>query len=228
MTTVREPKKQPRRKVPALPPPSAQVTCYSGIDWPTYVAFSDSLDERRIRVTYADGEMEIMTVGRKHERGKKLLARFIEVLLDELELDAEGVGSMTLRREDLRRAIEPDECYWIQHESLMRAQEDYEPERDPPPDLGLEVDITRSSMNRMEIYAKLKVPEVWRWDGTTLGFVGLVRGRYGPITHSRAFPMLRPEDLQRFLQHDHTASQTSVVRAFRRWVRRQIANGWRQ
>ena len=128
-----EPKKQPRAQGPQRCRLASclQATCYSGIDWPTYVAFCDSLGEKHIRVTYADGEMEIMTVGRKHERAKTLLARFIEVLLDELELDAEGVGSMTLRREDLRRAIEPDECYWIQHESIMRAQEDYEPEPRP-------------------------------------------------------------------------------------------------
>jgi Uma2 family endonuclease len=167
MATVREPKRQAaRHKLPALPPPSAQVIRYSGIDWPTYVAYYDSLGERHIRVTYADGEMEVMTVSGKHERGKTLLARLIEALFDELELDAEGAGSMTFRREDLQRAIEPDECYWIQHEPLIRDREDCNPECDPPPDLGLEVDITRSSMDRMEIYAKLKVPEVWRWDGT--------------------------------------------------------------
>jgi hypothetical protein len=135
---------------------------------------------------------------------------------------------MTIRREDLKRAIEPDECYWIQHEPIIRDVEEYDPACHPPPDLGLEVEVTRSSMNRMEIYAKLKVPEMWTWDGTALRFYGLVRGRYEPITHSRSFPWLQPEHLRRYLLHKPGVGQTSVVRAFRRWLRRHIAKGRKQ
>ena len=34
---------------------------------------------------------------------------------------------------------------------------------DPPPDLVIEVDITRSSLDKLSIYAALRVPEVWRY-----------------------------------------------------------------
>jgi Uma2 family endonuclease len=226
MATAQKPRRQ--RKQPKLQPPAEQLIRLSFIDWPTYVAYSDGLGPRRVRVTYADGEMELMTVSREHELAKTLLARLVEALSEELEIEAEGAGSMTFRREDLLRGMEPDECYWIQHESIMRGRTSFDPQRDPAPDLGIEVEISRSTMNRMEIYAKLKIPEVWTWDGQTLRFFGLVRGRrYEEITHSRAFPMLKAEDLQRFLTPKAGISQASVVRSFRLWVRQQIAQGWK-
>ena len=41
---------------------------------------------------------------------------------------------------------------------------------DPPPDVLIEVEITRSALNRMAVYAALRVGQVWRFDGQTLHF----------------------------------------------------------
>jgi Uma2 family endonuclease len=186
---TRRPRKHPPGSAPSQ---SEQLFRMLLIDWPTYILYSDSLGPRHVRVTYADGEMELMTLFRAHERAKKKLAMFVEALAAELEIDIDAAGSMTFRREDLVRGLEPDECYWIQHESIMRDRNDHDPDRDPPPDLAIKVEVSRRTMDRMEIYAKLKVPEVWRWDGHRLTFCGLVRGRrYEEMTHSRAFPPLR-------------------------------------
>jgi Uma2 family endonuclease len=36
---------------------------------------------------------------------------------------------------------------------------------DPPPDLAVEVDISHGSRSKFRIYARLKVKELWRFDG---------------------------------------------------------------
>ena len=99
--------------------------------------------------------------------------------MEELEIDISGVGSTTLQLEVEDRGLEPDECYYIQNESRVRNEEDLDLTRDPPPDLAIEVDITRSSLDRAGIYASLRIPEIWRYDGKTLRIYRLARkGHY--------------------------------------------------
>src|SRR5580692_7484379 len=94
----------------------------SGVDWRTYVAMSDLFMDRPVRFTYDRGELEIMTLSRTHERFKRLLARMLDELTVEMDIDMNGGGSMTFRRQDLERGLEPDECYWIQNEARVRGR----------------------------------------------------------------------------------------------------------
>ena len=59
----------------------------SDIPWETYVLYSDGLVPRHIRVTYDQGEMEIMVLSSERENRKKLLGRLVEALTEELEID---------------------------------------------------------------------------------------------------------------------------------------------
>jgi Uma2 family endonuclease len=154
--------------------PAEQRLRLSDIPWETYVLYGDGLGPRHIRVTYDRGEMEIMTVSGKHEHKKKLLGRLVEALTEEMEIDILSTGSMTCRREDLLRALEPDESYWIANEATMRGRDEYDLEVDPPPDLAVEIEVSRSTLDRMAIYAALRVPEVWCSDGETLRVFQLI------------------------------------------------------
>src|SRR5437667_46067 len=129
--------------------PTEQRLRLSDIPWETYVLYSDGLGPRHIRVTYDRGEMEVMTLSHKHERKKRLLGRLVETLTEEMEIDIASAGSMTCRRQDLRRALEPDESYWIEHEPQVRGRDEIDLEVDPPPDLAMEIEISRSTLNRM-------------------------------------------------------------------------------
>ena len=131
--------------------PPEQRLRLSGVPWESYVLYSDGLGPRHIRVTYDRGEMEVMTVSPKHENRKKLLGRLVEALTEEMGIDIASFGSMTCRRQDLQRALEADDSYWIEHEPEVRGREDLDLEVDPPPDLALEIEISRSTMNRMAI-----------------------------------------------------------------------------
>src|SRR5262245_23346373 len=87
-------------------------------------------DGRQVRLTYDRGELEMRTVGYYHEHQKHLLASLVSVLTEELYINIHGAGSMTFKREDLECGLEPDECYWIEHELQMRGKQDYDQQND--------------------------------------------------------------------------------------------------
>lgn len=207
--------------------PPEQRFVFSSIDWDTYLTFSDRLGERNIRCNFMEGELELMTLSPEHERAKHLLTLLLSVLAEEMELDLVGFGSMTCRREDLERGFEPDVCYWINRESQLLGRTDIDLTRDPPPDLLLEVEISRSFLDRLAIAARLGVPEVWRWDGQTLRIAVLeAGGHYADSERSRVLPFLPVAELAPFLHQGATQSDAKVARAFRAWVREQMSRGW--
>jgi Uma2 family endonuclease len=99
---------------------------------------------------------------------------------------------------------------------------------DPPPDLVLEIEVSRGTMNRMAIYAALRVLEVWCWDGETPVRVFLLtsRGTYRRSARSKTFPFLPLAEFGQFLTLTDL-SQTQLHRTFRAWVREQKRR-WRK
>jgi Uma2 family endonuclease len=210
----------------ALQSAPAQHLALSAIPWSNYVSIGDLLGEQPIRLTYSRGELELMTLSRLHELLKGLLRRFVEMVAEEMGMELASGGSTTFRRQDLQRGLEPDECYWIAHEQQVRDRDQIDLETDPPPDLALEIEVTRNLLNRIDIYAALRVPEVWRYDGVTLTVLCLTAsGVYSPASASLSFPFLPIDELNRYLALHATVPEMALARQFRTWVRTQIANG---
>jgi Uma2 family endonuclease len=163
-----------------------------------------------------------MTLSHEHEIIVHVLGRFVEVLTEELTLPVKGGRSTTFRRRRKKRGLEPDECYWIANEHLVRTKDKINLRTDPPPDLVLEVDITHSSIDRLAIYAVLGVPEVWRWkDQKLVCYVLAQDGSYAESRLSKSFPHLAPADLAAFLAKRGQMDENALVRQFRAWVRQQ-------
>jgi Uma2 family endonuclease len=170
--------------------------------------------------------MEFMSPSSRHERNKKLLARLLEALTEEMEIDVAGFGSTTFRRESLQQGLEPDDCFWIQNEPAVRGQQDIDLEVHPPPDLVLEIEVSRGTLDRMAIYAAMRFPEVWCWDGQSLRvFLLRFKGTYRRSQSSRALPFLPLADFIQFLRPSDK-SETQLLRSFRSWVRRE-KKSWR-
>jgi Uma2 family endonuclease len=208
---------------PIEQPPPTKPIVLRGISWDAYEALRNDLDaaNQKMYLTYDDGALEIMPPSPFHERGKTLLGRFIEIMSLDLNIPVYGLGSTTFKRRDLKKGLEPDECYYVQHEPLMGSRTEIDLQQDPPPDLALEMDYTHHAVNRPSVYAALGVPEVWQFDGTRLrGVRRTDAGTYEPITTSIAFPFLKLEDVERFLIQAQSKSQHEAVVAFRDWVRR--------
>ncbi|HEX5272056.1 MAG TPA: Uma2 family endonuclease [Gemmataceae bacterium] len=201
--------------------PTGQRLILNNVDWKTYSRLLNALDERpALRLTYDRGTLEIMTKSFGHEGWAFLLARIVTVLTEELGLPVAGGGTTTFRRRRRRRGLEPDQCFWIAHEPQVRGRMRLDPRVDPPPDLAIEVEVSRSALNRMAIYEALGVPEVWRFDGRALTFHVLnAQGQYEARTHSASFPSIAPADLLPFVQTWGQVEENALVRQFRAWVR---------
>lgn len=194
-----------------------------GISWETYERLLDELQNRRLRLTYDRGALEIMSPSRSHERVKWMLARMIETMTEELGIEIEGGGSTTWRRKDLEKGLEPDECYWIQNEEKVRGRMELDLRLDPPPDLALEVDVHAQCLDRLVIYGALGVAEVWRWvDGRIEVHLRQSDGSYRQQGRSSCFPWLPMQELTRWLGRSDGQPGTSFIRAFRAWVRESV------
>jgi Uma2 family endonuclease len=191
------------------------------VSWESYEALLAALaDQRGLRITYDRGELELMNLSRSHEYFKKWIGRLIEAMVFELEIPIDSGGSLTWRRQQVQRGLEPDDCYWIANEPIVRGRTELDFEVDPPPDLAIEIDITCSSLDRQSIYAALGVPEIWRFDGRTLtAYRRTEKGEYEATEFSTSFPFLRVADLMPFIQPDETVDQTTRLRQFVQWVR---------
>jgi Uma2 family endonuclease len=190
------------------------------ISWQTYqLLLRDFEQEPAVRLTYDQGSLEIRMPLDPHETYKKLLGRLIEAATEELNIEIRSLGSRTCDREDLAKGIEPDQCYYIQNEALVRGIAQIDLNQFPPPDLALEIDITSSSINRMSIYAALGIPEIWRYDGQNLSILRLQDGKYISQDRSSAIPSLMAADILRFLALSNTVGENSLIKQFRQWMR---------
>lgn len=193
------------------------------ISWQTYRSLIKDFEQQpAMRLTYDRGLLEIRMPLDPHETYKKLLGRFVEALTEELGIEIRSLGSRTCNREDLARGLEPDQCYYIQNESAVWNKEQIDLSQDPPPDLAIEIDITSSSINRLDIYADIGVPEVWRYDGQSLTLYRLEHKTYQPCDRSIAFPGLAVSDLEQFLNLKKTTKENALMSMFREWVRKQL------
>lgn len=193
----------------------------SNVGWAAYDVLLTEVDHRRTRLTYDGRNLELMSPSRWHEVVRTLLGRFIALLALERDIPISSGGSMTFRRPDLLRGLEPDECYWIANAARVAGRRDLDFVTDPPPDLAIEVEITHSALDRLGIYAQLEVPEIWRYDGARLHVLLLQNDNsYAPSESSRAFPFLPVAELVRFLPTDPAMNETACVRQFLEWVRR--------
>jgi Uma2 family endonuclease len=196
---------------------------FRGVDWDDYEKMLQIVGDRRIRVTYDMGTMEVSMPSQRHERVSQCLGLLIPKLAEELEVAYEPLGMTTWKRPDLEKGLESDQCYYIRNQAIVRERAELNLEVDPPPDLAIAVDITSSSLNRLAIYAELRVPEVWRYEGQKLTMLQLQPDRrYRPCETSLSFPGLRPADVERFVELAQTMDKLRWAREIRDWVRNEL------
>jgi len=203
-----------------LTPPD-EIIHLSGISWQTYETLLEELSDRRLRLTYNRGNLEIMTPSPEHELGKEVLGRFVETLAEELAVKIYPLGSTTLKRPELSGA-EPDKCFYIRNIALVRGKRRLDLTQDPAPDLVVEIDVTSSSQNRLQVYAVLGVAEVWIYNGESLVIKQLHNDTYITSQTSQFFVNIPIPEIAGFLQQTETIDYLELVKVFRNWVRSQL------
>jgi Uma2 family endonuclease len=201
--------------------PPHEIINLSGISWQTYETLLAELSDRRLRLTYNRGNLEIMAPSPEHERFKKLTGRFVETMAEELDVRLEPLGSTTFKQPELSGA-EPDECFYLENIDAVRGKKRLDLTEDPAPDLVVEIDVTSSSRNRLQVYADLGVAEVWIYDGESLVIQQLQNGIYITSQTSQFFVNIPIPEIAGFLQQAGTIDYLELVKTFRQWVKSQI------
>lgn len=188
------------------------------VSWETFVALADERRGSVPRMTYSEGVLEMMSPKRKHENIGRLIGRMVEAYSEIKGIEILSVASVTVKRSDLKKAYEADESYYVTSIDQVLAKEELDFEVDPAPDLVVEVELTSSAIEKMELFAAMQVREVWRHDGTSVQFYRWLNGRYNLIQTSVELPGLDAALINRFLEQRLEAGETTFIRAFRREI----------
>ena len=201
--------------------PSGAVLRFDDVPWEEYEQLLADLGEGyAVRIFYDDGRMEIMAPSIPHEGAKNVIHDFVVVLRDELDVDIESEGSATYRSQWKAKGAEPDDSFFVQNASaIIGRHEQYNIERDPPPDIVVENERASASLDKFAIYAALGVPEIWRERKKVVRFYVLSGASYVEVSNSRAFPFLDSTTLSEFLAQGFAEGSRKAARAFRAWVR---------
>lgn len=206
---------------PATPPVEGSLLVLHDVSWEMYEQLLEVFAERPTpRMTYYKGTLELMTPLPEHERYSWTLGRLVTVLSEELGLEILGLKSTTWRLKPKAVGKEADECFYIQNEATMRGKIKIDLKADPPPDLAIEIDVSNSSIDKMAVYAELKVPEVWRFaDGKLTVNILTDAGYYSQSETSLVFGSFPVQELTRFVQLDSQKGENARMQEFREWVR---------
>lgn len=190
------------------------------ISWETYEKLLDAFGEHRaVRCHYDEGVLEFMVPLEAHENPSDVIGDFIKVLVIESGLNIKSMASTTLRRPALLKGAEPDKCYYIQNEPLVRGRT-VDLEKDPPPDLVVEIDITHADIDKNALYASLGVPEFWRFNGSVLTIYQLEQDQYLEVDISPTFSWVSKEVFYHFWKQGKQIGKAQAIRELKQWVQK--------
>jgi Uma2 family endonuclease len=207
--------------VTVMSPPEQRVILYD-ISWETYEhLLADRVDQPTPRFFYDRGTLEMLVnLSTEHEETKHMLTMIVETIAVERGMDIRVVGSMTFKREDLARGFEADVAFYIQSLPHVRGRKKIDPTVDPPPDLVIEIDVSRQSLNKLPIYAGFGVPEIWRAREGVVTVYIRDDGADGYVADapSLALPPLTGEILTQLLAESANMGRVSWVRSIQAWA----------
>ncbi|PPT11261.1 Flavodoxin reductases (ferredoxin-NADPH reductases) family 1 [Geitlerinema sp. FC II] len=199
-----------------------QQLVMTDVTWQMYERILEEFGEKRsARINYSQGLLEIMVPLPEHEVSKVIIGDLIKALLEELNLEFWSLASTTFKNEAMQQGLEPDDCFYIEHEAAIRGKKRIDLTVDPPPDLAVEIDLT--SRTRLDNYEKLGVKELWRFDGEVLEISVLQEWKYQRSHQSFHFPMLAiAEIIPQYLERSKVEGRNQTMKAFRAWVKAEI------
>ena len=150
-------------------------------DWETYEALLNARGERpRPLIAFLDDVVELMTTSMDHERIKSVLGCLLEAYCLEKGFDFSVYGHTTHKKKSVKAGAEPDECYVFGRSK-----------RDPRTfraDLAIEVVWTSGGIDKLEIYRRLQIPEVWFWEKDIISIHVLGQQGYVQAERSQFVP----------------------------------------
>ena len=169
------------------------------VSWKQLEQLDINLAGTGARLTYLDGILEIMSpLSDEHEDSKKTLAMLVEVYMRSKNIRVYSRGSATLGKRENKTRREPDESYNLGTKKSI-------------PDLILEITVTSGGINKLEIYKRLGIPEVWFWEDGLISVYCLEAGEYQKVARSTLLPDL---DLELLAKHSRMGDQFDTVNEY--------------
>lgn len=201
-------------------------TVLRGVDWETYNQLRDHPGNVHYRMSYLDGTLILMSPAYVHDFYGRRLAKVVDEVTEALDIFVQACSTTTLRRKgDGRRrgsGKEPDFGFYFGPNAIrMSRRDELDLDVDPPPDLAIEVDHKADSSRAFALYARLGVPEIWRYrvkDGA-LWFGSLEGAVYVPADRSLNLPRLTPELVLKALAKIDELGETASKPWLREWAR---------
>jgi Uma2 family endonuclease len=190
------------------------------VSWETYERLLADDEERRVpRMTYDQGVLELVTPSMPHEEDADTIAAIVRIVTAQLGIPIRSAAATTFHRKDLERGFEADASFYIQSEERMRGKREVDLAVDPPPDLVLEMEISRSALDKLRLFTSMGISEVWRCDGERVKIFVREADHYRESATSRALPLLSGEVLTRFLADSRTMLSPDWFQAVSEWAR---------
>ncbi|HKE18265.1 MAG TPA: Uma2 family endonuclease [Kofleriaceae bacterium] len=183
-------------------PVGDQIVQLHGVSWTDYERLLDMRgDHSAPRISYLEGTVEIMSPSEDHEGIKSSIGCLVEVYCLASGIEFRKRGSWTLKNRSMKRGVEPDECYIF---GTGRADR---------PHLAIEVIWTWGGLDKLEIYRRLGVREVWVWRRGRIQ-VHVLRGeRFAVRSQSKVLPGIDLDELTGFLDRPTTSQSIREYRA---------------
>lgn len=205
--------------MPTVVAPIGQCVIVQGVSWETYACLvADFADSSGTRMAYDQGTLEFMAPSLNHEQAADLLADIVKAVAEAHELDFVPAGSTTFTHQGVRRGFEPDASFYIQHATAVQGRTAIDLDRDPPPDLIIEIDLSHPSLDKFPIYAALGVPEVWRYNGQQVHIYCRAEDTYTEITSSATLPGITSAQLTEWVQAGLELPRLVWIRRLRTWA----------
>ncbi|MEG4495641.1 Uma2 family endonuclease [Microcoleus sp. F10-C6] len=174
-----------------------------GVSWSQFESLEAAFESvGGIKFAYLDGILEIMTVSPEHEESKSTIGLLLEAYLREKGIRFYVKGGQTLGSKELGARKEPDESYNLQTKKAI-------------PDLAIEVVFTSGGIDKLQLYKRLGIPEVWFWEDGVLSIYYL-REEYEKVDRSELLPELDIALLVRYVTYfDQYDAVTEFIKALR-------------
>jgi Uma2 family endonuclease len=193
--------------------PKESYVLLDNVSWEQLEQLDANLAGTGARLNYLDGILEIMSpLSDEHEDSKSTLSLLLEAYMRAKKIRFYVRGSATLGKKENNTRREPDESYNLGTKK-------------PIPDLVLEITVTSGGINKLEIYKRLGVAEVWFWEDGLLSVYALESGETllgdtSPNKISREYqqvnqsPLLPNLDLELLAQFSRMSDQFDAVNEY--------------
>jgi Uma2 family endonuclease len=233
MSTITSPPPRAATSSPMHPTPviltGEQRIAIRGVSWQLYDLLSDAVGEgQHVYLAYDGKDLEIMTKGWAHEDHRDVFNRFVVFVTSELRIPCRGLGETPWKRPEIERGLEADLCFFFAPEkraafAKARARKLKDIAAIPNPDMAVEIDLSEPQVDRPGIYAALKVPEIWRFDGETIIIEHLQPdGTYMPAEFSQ-FLSVRADEVRRWVIDEDFSNELDWEQRLRAWARAELA-----